>query len=81
MPQSPRKPDGQQERRVGRFLGLPMWLILQLLIMFAVLASNVHWQWAPNSIMAGLIGFGVAYAVPRVLGKVLDLWHGHKLSD
>jgi hypothetical protein len=46
-----------------------MWLILQLLIMFAVLASNVHWQWAPNSLVAGLIGFAVAYSLPWVLGS------------
>lgn len=62
-------------------MGLPMWLILQLLIMFAFLASNVHWQWAPNSLVAGLVGFGVAYSVPWMLGKVLDFWHRHKLSD
>jgi hypothetical protein len=76
--ESPRKADGQQERGVGGFVGLPRWLILQLLIMFAILASNVHWQWAPNSIVAGLIGFGVAYSVPWVLGKVLDSGHRHK---
>jgi hypothetical protein len=51
-----------------------MWLILQLLIMFAVLASNVHWQWAPNSLLAGLIGFAVACLLPWVLGKVVDFW-------
>ena len=31
-----------------------MWL-LQALVAFAVLASNVHWQWTPNSYLAGII--------------------------
>jgi hypothetical protein len=25
-----------------------MWYLLQSLIIFAVCASNIHWQWTPN---------------------------------
>jgi hypothetical protein len=60
-------------------MGLPMWLILQLLIMFAVLASNVHW--GAEFTGGWPQGFAIAYSLPWVLGKVLDFWRRHKLND
>jgi hypothetical protein len=38
------------------------WYLFQSLIMFAVLASNIHWQWTPNGYVAGSIAGGVALA-------------------
>jgi hypothetical protein len=31
-----------------------MWLLLQSLMMFAVVASNIHWHWTPNGYLAGI---------------------------
>jgi hypothetical protein len=44
-----------------------MWFLLQSLIIFAVCASNIHWQWTPNGYLAGLIGVGLAYGVTALL--------------
>ncbi len=38
-----------------------MWLLLQGLIIFAVVASNIHWHWTPNGLLAALIGVGAAF--------------------
>jgi len=40
-----------------------MWFVLQSLIIFAVIASNIHWHWTPNGYVAGLIGVCLAYVV------------------
>jgi hypothetical protein len=41
-----------------------MWLLLQSAVIFAVMASNIHWRWTPNGYLAALIGIGIArYAV------------------
>jgi hypothetical protein len=37
--------------------------LLQSLIVFAVVASNIHWQWTPNGYVASTMGIGLAYAV------------------
>ena len=39
------------------------WFVFQSLIVFAVMASNVHWQWTSNGYLAGLIGIVLAYGV------------------
>ena len=44
-----------------------MWLILQGLIIYAVIASNLHWHWTPNGYLAGLIGVGLAWGLTRLL--------------
>jgi hypothetical protein len=44
-----------------------MWYFLQSLVMFAVLASNVHYQWTPNGYLAALIAMTTAWAVTRAL--------------
>lgn len=51
-----------------------LWTGFQLLVMFAVLASNVHWQWTPNGYLAGLIAFGVAYVLTWLICRLFDLW-------
>ena len=40
-----------------------MLYILQLLIVFAVGASNIYWQWTPNPYLAAVIGVLVAIAI------------------
>jgi hypothetical protein len=40
-----------------------MWFWFQGLIMFAVMASNVHWHWTPNGYLAGLLGWIAALLV------------------
>jgi len=37
-----------------------MWLLLQSAIIFAVIASNIHWQWTPNGYLVGAIAVGTA---------------------
>jgi hypothetical protein len=44
-----------------------MWFLFQGLIIFAVMASNIHWQWTPNGYLAGLIGVGLAYGATHLL--------------
>jgi hypothetical protein len=40
-----------------------MWFLLQASIIFAVVASNIHFHWTSNGYLAGLIGVGLAYGV------------------
>ena len=44
-----------------------MWFLFQSLIIFAVVASNIHWHWTPNGYLAGFIGVGLAYGLTRAL--------------
>ena len=48
-----------------------MGFVLQGLIIFAVVASNIHWHWTPNGYLASLIGVGLAYALTVGLN---ELW-------
>ena len=32
------------------------WMWFQTLVVFAVVASNIHWQWTPNMTLATLLG-------------------------
>jgi hypothetical protein len=50
-----------------------MWFLLQSLIVFAVMASNIHWQWTPNGYLASLIGVGAAFFVTMGANQLL-LW-------
>lgn len=54
-----------------------MWLLLQSLIIFAVMASNIHWQWTPNGYLAGLIGVWAALLATVVINYLL-LWTRQK---
>ena len=44
-----------------------MWLLLQSAIIFAVIASNIHWQWTPNGYLVGAIAVGTAWAATASL--------------
>jgi hypothetical protein len=49
-----------------------MWLLLQSAIVFAVIASNIHWQWTPNGYLAVLIGIGIAFAATAAVNWVVE---------
>jgi hypothetical protein len=53
-------------------IGTLMWLLLQSAIIFAVLASNIHWQWTPNGYLAALIGIGIAFAATSAVNWIAD---------
>ncbi len=38
-----------------------MWIAFQSLIIYGVLASNIHWGWSRNPYLVGLLGVGAAY--------------------
>jgi len=40
-----------------------MWFLLQSAIIFAVVASNIHWHWTPNGYLSALAGAVLAYGV------------------
>jgi hypothetical protein len=48
-----------------------MWFLFQSLVIFAVVASNIHWQLTPNGYLASLIGVGLAY---RLTAGLSGLW-------
>jgi hypothetical protein len=50
-----------------------MWFIFQSSIIFAVVASNIHWHWTPNEYLAALIGVGLAYGLTLLL-----IWYRRK---
>jgi hypothetical protein len=54
-----------------------MWFLFQSLIVFAVMASNIHWQWTPNGYLASLIGIGLALAATAGVNQLL-LWARQK---
>jgi hypothetical protein len=48
-------------------IGMTAWFILQSSIIFAVIASNIHFHWTPNGYLAGLIGVVLAYGLTLLL--------------
>ncbi len=46
-----------------------MFYLLQSLIMFAVIASNIAYRWTPNPWIPALLGAGLAYGLTRLLGQ------------
>jgi hypothetical protein len=48
-----------------------MWFLLQSSIIFAVVASNIHWHWTPNGYVASFIGIGLAWSLTRLLSLAL----------
>jgi hypothetical protein len=48
-------------------LRFPMWFLLQALIFFAVMASNIAWHWALNPYVAALIGVGLAIGATQIV--------------
>jgi hypothetical protein len=56
-----------------------MWIGFQLAIIFAVIASNIHWQWTPNGYVAGLSGLVTAFLATVALSTILKLWRGEPI--
>lgn len=49
------------------------WALLQAVVVFLIVASNIRWQWTPNGYLAALIGFGGAYLVTVSLNWLIAL--------
>jgi hypothetical protein len=54
-----------------------MMFLLQSLVIFAVISSNIHWQWTPNRYLAGMIGVALAFGATVAMNQLL-LWTGKK---
>src|SRR5436190_4782334 len=50
-----------------------MWFLLQSLIIFAVVASNIEWHWTPNGYLASLLGVGAIVAPPDAVAATTIL--------
>lgn len=57
-----------------------MWFLLQSLIVFAVMASNIYWHWTPNTYLASVIGFIAALLATVALSNLL-LWARKKPGE
>jgi hypothetical protein len=44
-----------------------MWYVIQGGVIFAVVASNIHWQWTPNPYLAAVAGWLAALIVTRFI--------------
>ncbi len=44
-----------------------MFYLLQSLIIFAFVASNIRWHWTPNGYLARLIGVVLAYGLTALV--------------
>jgi hypothetical protein len=55
------------ERLQFAFLAELMWFLLQALIFFAVMASNIAWHWAANNYVAALIGVGLVIGATQIV--------------
>lgn len=51
-----------------------MWKIFQLLVVFAVMASNVAWPWTDNTTVAAFLALVAAVWATLIVGWVSDLW-------
>lgn len=52
-----------------------MWFVFQGLIVFALVASNIAWQWTPNRLIPPLFGFLIALALTVAFNKLRALRH------
>ena len=50
-----------------------MAYFFQSLVIFAVVASNIHWQWTPNGYLAAGLGIALAYVLAQ-LALVISGW-------
>jgi hypothetical protein len=57
------------------------WYLLQSSIIFAVMASNIHWHWTPNGYLAALAGGVLAYGVTVFLSYLTSLLPFKRPSD
>ena len=51
--------------------------VLQSAIIFAVMASNIHWQWTPNPYVAGLYAVGAAVGTTAIVNWVAATFTGN----
>jgi hypothetical protein len=58
-----------------------MWFLLQSTIIFAVMASNIHWHWTTNPYLAGMAGAGLACAVSQAIADWQTLRMCKRLRD
>lgn len=49
-----------------------MWYVLQSVIMFAVIASNIQWSWTNNGYVAALAGILAAAILTRWTSLLVD---------
>jgi hypothetical protein len=54
-----------------------VWFLLQSLIVFAVMASNIAWHWTENTYLAGVLGFIAALLATVGLNNLL-IWARQK---
>jgi hypothetical protein len=47
--------------------------VLQSAIIFAVMASYIHWQWAPNPYVAAIYAVATAFGVTAAVNWVAHL--------
>jgi hypothetical protein len=43
------------------------WLLFQGSIVFAVISSNIYFQWTPNMMLAGVAGVFAAYGATQAI--------------
>lgn len=51
-----------------------MWKLIQLVVVFAVLASNIHYGWTPNPYAASVLAFLAALFVTAIPIMISDLY-------
>ncbi len=56
-----------------------MWYLLQALVIFAVVGSNIHWHWTPNDYLASMLGIVAAFLVTVVISTLLKLVRGEPI--
>lgn len=54
-----------------------MIYVVQLLIIYAVIAANIHWQATPNPLIPGAAGVGLAYLLTVSLPRWLGVLRAH----
>ncbi|SEB95165.1 hypothetical protein [Bradyrhizobium erythrophlei] len=47
-----------------------MWHLLQSIVIFGVIASNIHWRWTPNGYLAAMIGAGLAWLLTQIVNEL-----------
>ncbi len=48
--------------------------LLQMIVVFAVIASNIHWHWTPNTYLAAVIGVFAAITVSAFVVACVKLF-------
>jgi hypothetical protein len=51
-----------------------MWKLFQTTIAALVMASNVHWRWTSNPILAAMVGAMFAWFATNLLTAGLERW-------